>query len=38
MGWDDRAALEWGRDWFADLQKYLTAAAAAGHAVIIWLD
>ncbi|MET8574427.1 YfbM family protein [Streptomyces sp. NPDC005012] len=38
LGWDDRASLEWGRDWFADLQKYLTAAAEAGHAVIIWLD
>ncbi|MFI8822740.1 YfbM family protein [Streptomyces sp. NPDC053431] len=38
LGWEDRASLEWGRDWFEDLREYVGAAAAAGDALIVWLD
>ncbi|MGW2015602.1 YfbM family protein [Streptomyces sp. NPDC001927] len=38
LGWEDRASLEWGRDWFSGLTEYFTAAAREGHAVIVWLD
>ncbi|MFD0368870.1 YfbM family protein [Streptomyces sp. NPDC127114] len=38
LGWEDRASLEWGRDWFAGLTEYFAAAAEEGHAVIVWLD
>ncbi|MFJ3900014.1 YfbM family protein [Streptomyces sp. NPDC090025] len=38
QSWPDRASLEWARDTFADLTAYLTAAAEAKDAVVVWLD
>jgi len=38
LGWEDRDSLEWARDHFSGLTEYLTAAARAGDAVIVWLD
>ncbi|MGW6871630.1 YfbM family protein [Streptomyces xanthophaeus] len=38
LGWEDEASLEWGREYYCGLTEYLTAAAAEGQAVIVWLD
>ncbi|WP_405875637.1 YfbM family protein [Streptomyces xanthophaeus] len=38
LGWEDEASLEWGREHYCGLTEYLTAAAAEGQAVIVWLD
>ncbi|WP_432065068.1 YfbM family protein [Streptomyces sp. C10-9-1] len=38
LGWEDRASVEWVREWFAGLTEYFTAAAVEGHALIVWLD
>ncbi|MEU6212165.1 YfbM family protein [Streptomyces sp. NPDC047023] len=36
--WDSPTSLDWARDLFAALTKFFEAAAADGHAMVIWLD
>ncbi|MEV7174187.1 YfbM family protein [Streptomyces sp. NPDC093224] len=36
--WDSPTSLEWARDLFTGLTAFFQAAAADGHAVVIWLD
>lgn len=37
-GWESRGSLEWARDYYGRLAKFLRAAADAGDAVLVWLD
>lgn len=36
--WDSSDALDWARDVFGGLVRFFGAAAAAGHAVVLWID
>ncbi|MFJ9596701.1 YfbM family protein [Streptomyces virginiae] len=36
--WDSPKSLEWARDLFTPLTEFFQAAAADGHAMVIWLD
>ncbi|MFE7565257.1 YfbM family protein [Kitasatospora sp. NPDC057500] len=36
--WDSPTTLEWARDLFSPLTAFFQAAAATGHAMLIWLD
>ncbi|WP_329134519.1 YfbM family protein [Streptomyces sp. NBC_01476] len=38
QGWDTAESLDWARHWYADLTRFLDAAAREGQAVIVWLD
>ncbi|MFF8906305.1 YfbM family protein [Streptomyces olivaceoviridis] len=38
LGWDEPGALEWGRHWYDGLMQFFEAAAAAGDAMLVWLD
>jgi hypothetical protein len=36
--WAEPEVLEWARSWYDGLTQYLTSAAAAGDAVLVWLE
>ncbi|MER5483635.1 YfbM family protein [Streptomyces sp. NPDC002812] len=36
--WDSPTSLDWARDLFTPLTEFFQAAAADGHAMVIWLD
>ncbi|MFE5211787.1 YfbM family protein [Streptomyces sp. NPDC056600] len=38
LGWHEPGALEWGRHWYDGLTRFFEAAAAADHAMLVWLD
>lgn len=38
QGWDSWGSLEWGRDYFGCLTRFLQAEAFTGDAVIVWID
>ncbi|CAG6392327.1 YfbM family protein [Streptomyces cocklensis] len=36
--WDQPGAVEWGRHWYDALTRFLSAAASADDALLVWLD
>jgi hypothetical protein len=36
--WDEPDSLEWVRGWYEPLAPFFAAAAADGHAMLLWLD
>lgn len=38
LRWDSPESLEWGRGYFKQLASFFRTAAAAGDAVLVWID
>ncbi|MFJ6982259.1 MULTISPECIES: YfbM family protein [unclassified Streptomyces] len=38
LDWEEPGVLEWGRPWYEGLVEYVTAAARADDALLVWTD